>query len=91
MVGDSMKILHKEGKFWAKTAHGEAHLLYRIDGGDMTIYETFVPEEERGKGIAHDLTAEAMKFAENNHLNVIAACSYAKQFMEKRAKKLGSF
>ena len=81
-----MEIMHKEGKFWVETGHGEAHLLYRIDGGNMTIYETFVPEEERGKGIAHDLTVEATKLAEEKELQVIPACSYAMHFMQTEGK-----
>ena len=80
-----MEIMHEDGKFWIETSHGEAHLLYRVEGSNMTIYETFVPEEERGKGIAYKLTIEATKFAEREHLLVIPACSYAKHFMDNKA------
>ncbi len=82
-----MEIMHKDGKFWVETGHGEAHLLYRIEGSNMTIYETFVPEEERGKGIAHDLTVEATKLAKEKGLEVIPACSYAMHFMKTEGKK----
>ena len=81
-----MEIMHKEGKFWVETGHGEAHLLYRIEGGNMTIYETFVTEEERGKGIAHDLTVEATKLAKEKGLQIIPACSYAMHFMKTEGK-----
>lgn len=82
-----MEIMHKDGKFWVETGHGEAHLLYRIEGSNMTIYETFVPEEERGKGIAHDLTVEATKLAKEKGLEVIPACNYAMHFMKTEGKK----
>ena len=49
-----MKIKHKEGSFFAKTEHGKAELLYsKIDNATISIYHTFTPEEDRGKGIKY--------------------------------------
>lgn len=83
-----MDIQHnKEGRFYVKTAHGEAELLYDVkDGKVMRIYHTFTPEEDRGKGIAENLAEEAFKFAEKNGFKVRPDCPYITHFVEKNPK-----
>ena len=71
-----MEIKHVEGRFYISTPGGDAELLYRIDGGVMDIYHTFVPETERHKGIAAKLTDEALAFAKAQKLEVRMTCSY---------------
>ncbi len=79
-------IIHDEGRFHAKTVHGEAELLYRIEGVKMTVYRTFVPEEDRHEGIAKALMDEAVKYADSNSLVIIPACEYANSYMGAKAK-----
>ena len=78
-----MEISHTGSRFYMKTPHGEAELLYRIDGNVMSIYHTFVPEEDRGKGLAEKLSLSAFEFAEKNKLKVSPDCPYIKHFIEK--------
>ncbi len=68
--------MHKDGRFYAATSGGDAELLYRIEGSVMIIYHTFVPESERGKGIAEELATHAFKFAKKKRLKVRPECPY---------------
>ncbi|MGC8676441.1 MAG: GNAT family N-acetyltransferase [Candidatus Micrarchaeia archaeon] len=84
------KILHKPGKFYISTPHGEAVLLYKRAGkGKINIYHTFVPDEERGKGIAERLAAAAFGYAREKKLKVIPGCSYISYFVEKHKELMG--
>ncbi len=79
-----MDIKHEGNRFYVRTPSGDAELLYRIEGSSMVIYRTFVPIEERHKGIAHEMTEHAVKYAEENKLTVIPACEYADAYMKKK-------
>jgi len=77
-----MEIKHNEGRFYMETKHGDAELLYNIKGGIMSIYHTFVPEGERGEGIAEELAKAAFSFAIKNRLKVRPDCEYILHFLE---------
>ncbi|MCL5430168.1 MAG: N-acetyltransferase [Candidatus Marsarchaeota archaeon] len=78
-----MKILHSDGRFYMKTEHGEAELLYEIDGNVMSMYHTFVPDAERGNGIAEKLAYAAFEFAKKRNLKVSPDCTYVAHFVEE--------
>ncbi len=78
-----MEIIMEEGRMWAKTAHGEAELNYRIRGNNMIIYHTGTPEEDRGGGVAAELTARAFEFAKENNLKIVPACPYTQYYIKK--------
>ncbi len=48
----------------------------------MSIYHTFVPDAERGKGIAEDLARTAFEFAKAEGLKVRPDCPYIVHFIE---------
>lgn len=82
-----MKILHSKGKrFYMKTANGEAELSYRINDRVMSVYHTFVPEEERGKGIAEMLAMKAFDYAIEKKLRLRPDCPYISHFLEKHTE-----
>lgn len=78
-----MEIKHDPGRMHTKTWHGEAELLYKINRNIMSIYHTFVPDEDRGMGIAEKLANEAFGYAIKNKLQVSPDCPYIKRFLEK--------
>ncbi|MGC8730237.1 MAG: GNAT family N-acetyltransferase [Candidatus Micrarchaeia archaeon] len=82
---DQVEVRHEGNRFYVETKHGDAELLYRIEDNKMIIYKTFVPEEERHAGIAHQMTEKATEYANENKLVVVPACEYAQHFMEKKA------
>ncbi len=73
-----------EGRFYIKTEHGDAELLFRIEGNKMTIYKTFTPVEERHKGLAKSLVEFAYEFAKRNNYIVIDECEFAASFDNKK-------
>ena len=72
-----------DGRIWARTAHGEAELNYRIRDNYMIVYHTGTPEEDRGNGIAAELTARAFQFAKEKGLKIVAACPYVQYYIKK--------
>ncbi len=77
-----MEIIKRGNKMLCKTAHGVAKLEYRLEGSVMVIFYTFVPEEERGSGIADKLAYCAFEFAISNSLKVRLDCQYITHFLE---------
>ncbi len=71
------------GRIYIKTKHGEAELLYKIEGKVMSIYHTFTPDEDRGHGIAEKLAKTAFTFAEKRGLLVRPDCPYILYFVQK--------
>lgn len=78
-----MEIIREKNEFYVLTNNGKAYIRFKVFNGKIDLYETFVPEKERGKGIAKTLTLEALKFAKENKLKVIPSCPYVKDFIEK--------
>ncbi|MDE1855047.1 MAG: N-acetyltransferase [Candidatus Micrarchaeota archaeon] len=79
-----MEIKHTSGRFYAKTEHGEAELLYsKIDSKTISVYHTFTPQEDRGQGVAELLATAVFEFAKEKGLKVKPDCPYIPQFLEK--------
>ena len=81
-----MEVEHGNSRFYMITPGGEAELLYKISGSMMSIYHTFVPESERGKGIAEVLAYAAFDFAKEKRLKVKPDCPYIVKFLEKHSE-----
>lgn len=77
------KVEREEGRFYMKTGHGEAELLYRIDGSTMEVFHTFTPPEDRGKGVAEKLAYAALDFAKSKGLKIKPECTYMQFFFYK--------
>ncbi len=79
-----MEVKHEQGRFYAKTEHGTAELLYsEVDKSTISIYHTFTPDEDRGHGIAEQLAVAAFEFAKKNGLKVRPDCPYIPHFLDK--------
>jgi predicted GNAT family acetyltransferase len=52
-----------------------------MSGNRMIITHTEVPETLRGKGIAKQLVAFAVKYARKNGIEIVAECDYANRFL----------
>jgi predicted GNAT family acetyltransferase len=62
-----------------------AKVDYRMSGNRMIITHTEVPDTLRGKGIAEQLVAFAVKYARKEGLEVVAECEYANRFLNGRS------
>jgi predicted GNAT family acetyltransferase len=63
-----------------------AELLYEIENNIMSIYHTSTPPEDRGRGIAKELTEKAFAFAKEHGFKIRPDCSYAKFFVENNSE-----
>ncbi len=84
-----MKIQKSEtetkGKFYVENDGREVALMtYAKAGADVIIIDhTEVDASLKGKGVGKDLVAEGVKFARENNLKIIPACSFAKAEFDK--------
>ena len=84
-----MEIKHENGRFYTKTDHGVAELLYKnLDKSTMSIYHTFTPEEDRGHGVAEKLATAAFELAKSKGLKVRPDCPYIPHFLDRRKEWL---
>lgn len=74
-------------QFATEVEGSRAHLDYTLADGVMTITHTRVPPAIGGRGIAAELTAAALSAARAAGWTVIPACSYAKAYMDKLARR----
>lgn len=84
-----MKIEHdkENGEFQTTINNEKAFLNYRKKSPNtLEYYETFVPENQRGKKIASQLTMEALSYAQENNLKVIPTCSFVNTFVKENHK-----
>ncbi len=63
-------------RFVVKHEGYEACLMYRLNGNQLDLYHTYVPEVFRGKGMAEKLCKAAFEHAKAKNLTVIPSCSY---------------
>ncbi len=82
-----MEIKHGKGRFYIKTEHGEAELLYKDVGkSTISIYHTFTPEADRGHGVAEQMAIAAYEYVKKNKLKVRPDCPYVTHFLEKHSE-----
>ncbi len=83
------QVVHdREGERFFLEIEGEkAYVMYRMtDTGAVDLWRTFVPSSLGGRGIAARLVEAALRFAEEERLEVIPSCSYVEHFLAKRVR-----
>jgi hypothetical protein len=88
-----MEIKHDKDhqKFYLIKDDKESYIRYTMPNkGTINILRTFVPPEQRRKGLAREITKAALEYAKENNLKVIPTCSYVDYFidMNKEYEKL---
>jgi hypothetical protein len=72
-------VIHNmpKSQFEIALPEGEtAYLRYEKAGKDFDLKETFVPKDQRGKGIAEDLAQKAFTFVKESEAKAVVNCSY---------------
>ncbi len=64
-----------------------SELVYNIEGSNIYITKTYVPNQLRGRGIAKDLVLKVVEYARERNLKIIPVCSYALTFFQKYHEK----
>ncbi len=96
MTTYSIEHQPEEQLFFINIDDGQrAFLKYRRLGdraaqSSVDFWSTFVPESQRGTGMASQLVDHGFQWAEQNGLHIEASCWYAAKKLEKRIKTLSS-
>lgn len=78
---DKIYAINKDNKIIAELD------FEKTDENTYNIYNTFVDESLRGKGIANELVTRAYKeITEVRKSKVTATCSYARKWLERKNK-----
>ena len=72
-------------KFLVPMSGGKAVLDYEVlgDGDTLDYRSTYVPEPERGNGVASEITQQALDYAKRNGKKVKPSCPFVKRFIEE--------
>jgi len=85
-MAEELSVIHDQAgqRFCAKLQGYEACLMYRLQGKELDLYHTYVPEVFRGRGIAEKLCKAGFEYAKAQGLSVIPSCSYISDAYLKR-------
>lgn len=81
-----MKIIHDKDQqiFYSIRDGKESYIRYSLpDKETINFLRTFVPPEQRHKGLAGEITKAALAYAKENNLKVIPTCSYVDHFIDQ--------
>ena len=79
-----MRITHDRTshRFIGETPSGTAVLSYAPAGaGTVELYSTYVPPDERGRGLGGQLVQAAVAFAREQGLRIIPTCWYVAEWI----------
>jgi predicted GNAT family acetyltransferase len=80
------KVIHNEKahRFYIKSNEKESFLRYEyINDNLINIITTYVPYEQRGKGLASKLAKQALEYAKQKSLKIIPQCSFVRVYLER--------
>ena len=77
-------------RFVVRLDSGEATLEYEHAGSKTLYYKsTFVPEEERDRGIGEQMVLDALDWARDHDYGVIPSCPFVKSVVERHKEYQG--
>ena len=88
-MAEDLSVQHDEAgsRFCVKLEGYEACLMYRLQGKELDLYHTYIPEAFRGRHIAEHLCKSAFEHAKANGLTVSPSCSYISDTYLKRHRE----
>jgi predicted GNAT family acetyltransferase len=72
----------KMGKFYATVEGQEARIEYEKSGEVYDLLHTFVPEEQRGHGVAEQLVTGALEQIQRQGGKFVPSCPYIQGFLK---------
>jgi len=86
-----LEIKIEKGKIFLELPNGEeAFITFGVDEEKkiIVVSTTYVPESQRGKGIAGKLSAKLVEFADENGYKIYPLCSYTQKYLERKRPDL---
>lgn len=85
-----MTIQHNSAnqEFTTGDSPQQAELAYSLpSAGVIDFVHTFVPEAQRGQGIAEELAKTALAYASQQHLKVRTSCPFMADYVQRHHKE----
>ena len=82
----SHTIIHDEEelRFYVSFGEEDAELTYFYTEEQIIDFEhTYVPDSQRGKGLAGKLVKEGLEFARSNNYKIIPSCPVVEAYIER--------
>jgi len=81
-----MEPVVEEGRVVLRLGDEEAFITFGVDDGKgvIVVSTTFVPESQRGKGVAGKLTAKLVEFAREKGYKIYPLCSYTEKYLKRK-------
>jgi len=86
-----VEVKVSEGRIYLKFENGEeAFITFGVEEEKKVIVvsTTFVPESQRGKGVAAKLSQKLVEFAEEKGYKIYPLCSYTQKYLERKRPDL---
>lgn len=75
-------------QFWLEPEPGQRCVLdYQRQGDAVVFTHTGVPPALQGRGLAAQLVAAGLRWADGQQLRVIPACSYVASYLRRQARQ----
>ncbi len=81
-----MEVIHDKEQqiFYFLNDNKESYVRYiKTDKETLNIIKTYVPPEQRNKGLAAKLAKAALDYAKNHNLKIIPTCSYIDYYIDR--------
>ncbi|ALJ00066.1 GNAT family N-acetyltransferase [Rufibacter tibetensis] len=83
---EKQNIIHDADdlRFYMDLDGEEAELTYSLtDKEELDLDYTYVPEENRGQGLADQLVKTALEYVKDNNLKFIASCPVVEAYVKR--------
>ncbi|OMH41070.1 GNAT family N-acetyltransferase [Desulfurobacterium indicum] len=67
-----------------KLENEEAFVKFKIEQNIIMVTTTYVPESQRGKGIAGKLNAKLVEMAKEKGMKIYPLCEYTRKYLERK-------
>lgn len=81
-----MKIMDAGNRFVLREDGGVAELRYRLEGDQLVLEHTEVPDELEGRGIGSALVKAGVERARADGLGLLAECRFASAWLRRHAE-----
>lgn len=84
-----MQVEHQvtDHRFVVQLPEGVARLEYSLQPPWVNIFHTWVPDSLRGKGVADALMRACADWSTQQHLQMVATCSYALRWLDRHKNR----
>ena len=82
---DAVRNDTSNSQFTLPTAHGDAVLEYEMEGTDVVLTHTVVPDAARGEGVGTRLVAGALGVVREEGWKVVPQCPFVADYLREHA------